>query len=132
MEAASSRPLAAHPDRERAWRISMERLIVLQRESLMSPWALLAFAELAQPSRQQATERIILCERVIRFTPARSLLTRCAMQLTLGGRETDAEQLVRSVLRAFPTERTDTAAELSKGAQAFPELKPLWQLSLEK
>lgn len=132
MEAASNRPLAAHPDRERAWRISMERLIALHRESLLSPWALLAFAELAEPSREQVGNRIILCERGIRFAPARSLLTRCAMQLAIGGREADAEQLIRAILRAFPAERATTADELSKGALAFPELKPLWRLSLAK
>lgn len=130
IEAASNQPLAAHPDRERAWQISKERLLGLHKESLLSPWALLAFAELAEPSRQQVQDRITLCERGIRFAPARSLLTRCAMQLAIGGREADAERLIRSVLRAFPAERATTVGELSKGALTFPEIKPLLELSV--
>ncbi len=132
IDAASNQPLAAHPDRERAWQISMARLLGLHKESLLSPWALLAFAELAEPSREQIKDRITLCERGIRFAPARSLLTRCAMQLAIGGREADAERLIHSVLRAFPTERAATVDELSKGALTFPEIKPLWQLSVGK
>ncbi|MDP2809822.1 MAG: Wzy polymerase domain-containing protein [Rhodocyclaceae bacterium] len=132
IEAASNQPLAADPDRERAWQISMERLKLLHRESLLSPWALLAFAELAEPSRQQAQDRVTLCERGVRFAPARSLLTRCAMQLAIAGRDADAQKLVSSVLRAFPAEREATADQLAKGSRAYPELVPLWQLSLGK
>jgi hypothetical protein len=132
LEAASNQPLAAHPDRERAWQISMERLLRLHKESLLSPWALLAFAELAEPSRQQVAHRVTLCERGIRFAPARSLLTRCAMQIAISGRATDAQQLVLSVLRAFPAEREATADELGKAAREYPEIVPLWHLSLDK
>ena len=130
IEAASQQPLAAHPDREQAWQISMERLIRLHKESLLSPWALLAFAELAEPSRRQAQDRVTLCESGIRFAPARSLLTRCAMQLAIGGRDADAQALVRAVLRAFPAERAATVEELGKAARKFPETVPLWALSL--
>lgn len=130
IETASNQPLAAHPDREQAWRISMERLLRLHQESLLSPWALLAFAELAQPSRQQAQDRVTLCERGIRFAPARSLLNRCAMQFAIAGRDGDAQALVNSVLRAFPAERAATAEELGKAAREYPEIVPLWALSL--
>ncbi len=132
IETASNQPLAAHPDRERAWQISMARLLGLQKESLLSPWALLAFAELAEPSRQQVQHRVTLCERGIRFAPARSLLTRCAIQLAIAGRTADAQQLVHSVLRAFPAEREATTNELAKAAREYPETVPLWQLSLDK
>ena len=132
IEAASNHPLAAHPDREQAWRISLERLIRLHRESLLSPWALLAFAELAEPDRQQVQDRVTLCERGIRFAPARSLLTRCATQLAIAGRGADAQALVLSVLRAFPAERAATADELAKAARKYPETAPLRALSLGK
>lgn len=130
IEAVTYQPLAAHPDRERAWRISMDRLLKLHHESLLSPWVLMAFTNLAEPSRQLARDRADLCRRGIRFAPARSLLTRCAMQLSLAGRDADAQNLVRSVLRAFPAERSATADELAKGARRYPELEPLWHLSL--
>ena len=132
IEAASNQPLAAHSDREQAWRISLERLMRLQRESLLSPWALLAFAELAEPDRQQVQDRVTLCERGIRFAPARSLLTRCAMQLAIAGREAEAQALVLSVLRVFPAQRAATAEELAKAAGKYPEIVPLWGLSLRK
>jgi O-antigen ligase len=130
IEAATYRPLAADPDRERAWRISMDRLLALHRESLLSPWVLMAFTNLSEPGRDLARERAELCERGIRFAPARSLLTRCAMQLAIAGRTADAKKLARDVMRAFPAERAATAAELAKGAEKFPELVPLLQPGL--
>ena len=132
IEAASNQPLAAHPDREQPWRISPERLIRLHRESLLSPWALLAFAELAEPSRQQVQDRVTLCEQGIRFAPARSLLTRCAVQLAIAGREADAHALVLAVFRAFPAERAVTADELARAARKYPETAPVWASSLGK
>jgi hypothetical protein len=107
----------------------MDRLLKLHRESLLSPWALLAFANLAEPSRQLAQDRAVLCERGIRFAPVRSLVTRCAMQLAIAGRNADAINLAQAVLRAFPAERTATAGELAEGAKKFPEIEPLRLLS---
>jgi O-antigen ligase len=126
IEAATYLPLAADPDRERAWRITMDRLLKLHRESLLSPWVLMAFTNLSEPSRQMAQERADLCVRGIRFAPARSLATRCAMQLAIAGHDADARKLVQDVLRAFPAERAATIEELKKGAQTYPEIEPLW------
>ena len=132
IEAASMQPLAAHPDRERAWQISVDRLKVLHEESLLSPWVLLTFAILAEPSRQLADDRAALCERAIRFSPARALVTRCAVQLAIAGRDTDAQKLLQSIARAFPAERKATSDELTKAAGQFPEIAPLMHLSVGK
>jgi hypothetical protein len=129
IEAATYRPLATHADREQAWRISMNRLLTLHRESQLSPWVLMAFTNLSEPSRDVAKDRADLCERGIRFAPARSLVTRCAMQLAIAGRDADAQKLALDVLRAFPAEREVTVEELKKGAASFPEIEPLWALS---
>ncbi|MCF8151877.1 MAG: Wzy polymerase domain-containing protein [Burkholderiaceae bacterium] len=130
LEATSNFPLAAHPDRDRAWRISMDRLLRLHNESLLSPWVLMAFTNLAEPSKTVALDRADLCVRGIRFSPARSLVTRCAMHLAIAGRATEARDLVRSVLRAFPADKALTADELDKVAKEFPEVLPLWAISL--
>lgn len=130
LEVAVYAPLAAHPEREQAWRITMERLLKLHQESLLSPWALLGFATLAEPSRQQAQHRATLCEKGIRFSPARWLLLRCAMQLAIAGRERDAQELALQVLRAFPALRDTSIDELSKAAQKHPEIASLRDLSL--
>jgi hypothetical protein len=127
IEAATYRPLAADPDRERAWRITIYRLLTLYRESLLSPWVVMAFTNLSEPGRDLAQERAYLCERGIRFAPARSLLTRCALQLAIAGRAADAQKLAQDVLRAFPAERAATVDELAKGVEKHPELAPLWQ-----
>ncbi len=132
IEVATYQPLAAHPDRERAWRITIEGLLKLHRESLLSPWVLMAFTNLAEPGRDLAQERADLCERGIRFAPARSLLTRCAMQLAIAGRDAEAQNLLLSIARAFPAERKATSDELAKAAGKFPEIEPLLQLSLGK
>lgn len=132
IETATYQPLAAHPDREQAWRISMDRLLKLHRESLLAPWVLMAFTNLSEPSRQQAQDRADLCQRGIRFAPARSLVTRCAMQQAIVGRDQDARVLISAVLRAFPVDRAATVDELAKAAREFPEVVPLWQLGLDK
>ncbi len=129
IEAASYRPLAAHPDRETAWKISMDRLLVLYKESLLSPWALMAFTNLSEPSRDLAQERSEVCKRGIRFAPARTLIVRCAMQLAIAGRGAEAKNLAQDVQRAYPDERAETVEELRKGAQNFSEIQSLWGLS---
>ena len=125
LEETVYRPLAAHPDRERAWRMSMDSLLKLHDESLLSPWALLAFALLAEPSRQQADDRARLCERGIRYSPARWLVTSCAMQLAIAGREADARQLALLALLAYPLQGDETLDQLARGARRFPEVRPL-------
>lgn len=132
IETATYQPLAAHPDREQAWRISMDRLLKLHRESLLAPWVLMAFTNLSEPSRQQAQDRADLCQRGIRFAPARSLVTRCAMQQAIAGRDQEARTLIVAVLRAFPADRPVIVDELAKAAREFPEVVPLWQLGLHK
>ncbi|MCX7150351.1 MAG: Wzy polymerase domain-containing protein [Rhodocyclales bacterium] len=132
IEAAAYAPLAAHPDREQAWRISMDRLLKSQRESLLSPWALLAFAILAEPSRQRAQDRADLCERSIRVFPARWLVARCAMQQAIAGRDQDALALTKAVLRAFPSQRDSTVEELASGGREYAEIMPLWEAGFAK
>lgn len=126
------RPFVGDPDPERTWRNSMDRLQILHRDSLLSPWALLAFAEFAEPSRQQQDSRVILCERGIRFAPSRSLMTRCAIQLAIAGRVHDGQRLVNNVLRAFPAEREATLDELAKHGAAYPDALQLWRSSSVK
>lgn len=132
IEAITYQPLAANPERELAWRISMNRLLQLHDETLLSPWAMLAFAIMVEPSRQQASDRARLCERGIRFSPTRALVARCAMQLAIAGRDQEALQLTLRVLRAYPTQRAATIDELAKGALKYPEIAPLWQAGLAK
>jgi O-antigen ligase len=131
IEAISNRPLAADLDRERAWRISMESLLRLREESLLSPWAMLGFATLAEPSHEQAEYRARLCKRGILFSTARPLVTRCAMQLALAGAEAEARELVGQVLRAYPMERSATRDQLRAGAERFPELESLRAMAAE-
>jgi O-antigen ligase len=125
IETAVFRPLAAHQEREQAWRITMERLLRMQRESLLSPWALLVFTNLTEPSRELVDQRIVICQRGIRLTPARSLVTKCAMQLALGGRGDEALELARQALRAFPQQEVVTREEFARHARDYPEVRPL-------
>lgn len=131
IEAAANRPLAASLDREIAWRRSLDTMIRLQQESLLSPWALLALATQAEPSREQARDRAHLCRQGIRFSPERGLATRCAMQLALSGAEGEARVLVGQVLRAYPTQRSATRDQLREGAARFPELDYLRAIAAE-
>ena len=103
----------------------MASLLQLHDESMLSPWALMAFTQLAEPSRQQAGDRARLCERGIRFSPTRWLATSCAMQLALAGTEGEARRLIGDVLRAYPKERAATYDQLRAGVARFPELEAL-------
>lgn len=125
MEAAIYRPFADHTNRERAWQISKDRLLKLHHESLLSPWVLLMIAYTAEPSRELAQNRADLCIRGIRLLPERLLVTNCAMQLAIAGRDGDARSLALAVLRAFPEDQSAIAKQLAKGAQTFPEIEPL-------
>jgi O-antigen ligase len=131
IEAAANRPLAGNLDKEIAWRRSLDTMIRLQHESLLSPWAMLALATRAEASREQAQDRARLCRQGIRFSPERSLVTRCAMQLALAGAEAEARELVGQVLRAYPTERAATLEQLREGADTFPEVKTLLAVALD-
>ncbi|MCF8179144.1 MAG: Wzy polymerase domain-containing protein [Sulfuritalea sp.] len=132
MEAASNYPLAAHVDREQAWRISMDRLLKLHRESLLSPWVLLAFNILAEPNKRLAQDRADLCTRGIHFSPARSLVARCAMHLAIAGRDEEAKKLAVMVLRAYPAQSKLTMDEFAKEAEQYPEIKPLLRFGSQK
>ncbi|MCF8197363.1 MAG: Wzy polymerase domain-containing protein [Sulfuritalea sp.] len=132
IEDISIRPLAAHSDRERAWRISMDRLLVLYKDSLLSPWALRAFTNVVEPNRLQAQDRADLCQRGIRFSPYRQLVARCAMQLAIAGRDAEAEKLALMALRAYPAQSQLTMDEFAKEAKQYPEIKPLLRLGSQK
>jgi hypothetical protein len=128
IESAFYRRLGGSEDGEASWSLTRDDLLDLHRNSLLSPWAMLAFSKLSEPSRVQAKDRATLCERGIRFSPARMLVTRCAIQLALSGREAEAVNLAGAALRAFPAEREATYKEITTAAQTFPEVRPLLAL----
>jgi len=120
---------AANPDRERAWRISMESLLKLHRESLLSPWALTLLNVLAEPGDRLAAERAQLCVRGLSFTPARSLVIRCSIHLAIAGREAEARATALAALRAYPDEYRASVSELDAAAHQFPVIEPLRALA---
>jgi hypothetical protein len=123
---------AADPDRERAWRMSMDSLLKLHRESLLSPWALTLLNVLAEPNDRLAPERVELCLRGLRFTPARSLVIRCSIHLAIAGRNAEAREMARAALRAYPDEFDASLSELDAAAHGFPVVEPLraWAASV--
>lgn len=125
IEAAIYRPLSVHSDREYAWRSSMSQLQEVHRKSLLAPWALLAFAEAATPSRFQADARATICQRSIRFTPARPLLVRCAIQLAIADETPAATRIANATMAAFPNEKEATLKELQVALEQFPEIRAL-------
>jgi O-antigen ligase len=125
IEAATYRPFAGHAERESAWRLSMQSLLRLHRESLLSPWVLRAFNIMAEPDAQLATDRADLCQLGLHLTPARSLVTRCAIHHAIAGREVEARRLALAALRAFPEEGAVTRGELAMAARIFPEAESL-------
>lgn len=129
IETVVYRPLSLHTERDASWNLAMKSLLQLHRESLLSPWALQALAMTAEPDSKLAAERIAICERAIRFTPARKLLARCATQHAIAGNKVEAERMLSATLRAFPTEKSLTVRDLEYWVQEFPEARPLLALS---
>lgn len=129
IEAATYRPFAGHAERESAWRLSMQSLLRLHRESLLSPWVLRAFNIMAEPDAQLAADRADLCQLGLHLTPARSLVTRCAIHHAIAGREVEARRLALAALRAFPEEGAATRGELALAARIFPAADPLRALA---
>lgn len=125
VETATYRPFAGHPDRELAWRMSVQNLLRLHRESLLSPWVLRAFNVMAEPGAHLAAERADLCQLGLHLTPARALVTRCAIHLAVAGRDAEARRLTSAALRAFPAERAATLGELAVAAKDFAAVEPL-------
>ena len=125
VEAAMYRPFAGHPDRELAWRMSVQRLLRLHRESLLSPWVLRAFNVMAEPSAHLAADRADLCLLGLHLTPARALVTRCAIHLAVDGRDAEARRLTSAALRAFPGEGDQTLGELAVAARDFAAVESL-------
>ncbi|MBL8479934.1 MAG: O-antigen ligase C-terminal domain-containing protein [Sterolibacteriaceae bacterium] len=129
IEAATYRPFAGHAERESAWRLSMQTLLRLHRESLLAPWVLRAFNIMSEPDAQLAADRADLCQLGLRLTPARALVTRCAIHHAIAGREAEARRLALSALRAFPEEDAATRGELALAARIFPAVEPLRALA---
>lgn len=129
IETITYRPLSLHQDREQSWRMAMDRLLRVHHGSLLSPWTLLALATMADPSSQQAGERVTVCRQAIRLAPARSLLTRCAMQYAIAGQPADGARLLAATLRAFPMERQQTIRELEQWLPTHQEIAPLLALA---
>jgi hypothetical protein len=125
IEAATYRPFAGHPDREEAWRMSMLRLLRLHQESLLSPWVLRAFNVMAEPSEHLAADRADLCQLGLHLTPARVLVTRCAIHHAIAGRDVEARRLTIAALRAFPEDGAATLGELAVAARNFAAVEPL-------
>ena len=125
IEAAIYRPLSAHSEREHAWRFSMSQLHKVHRTSLLGPWALLAFAEADRPSHIQADARATICQRSVRFTPARSLLIRCAVQLAISGEVAEATRIAIATLAAFPNDKAATRRELLAAMEQYPQIGAL-------
>lgn len=129
IEAATYRPFAGHAERESAWRLSMQTLLRLHRESLLAPWVLRAFNIMAEPDAQLAADRADLCQLGLRLTPARALVTRCAIHHAIAGRDAEARRLAQAALRAFPEEEAATRGELALAARLFPAAEPLGTLA---
>lgn len=129
LESSLNWPLRGATDHEVAWRGSLDSLLVLQRDSLLSPWATDSFAALVDPASDHVKERSFLCQRGMRITPASTIATKCAVMLLLEGHQKEAEVLLGHVLAAFPRETSTIRADLDRYGRAFPELVPLQQLA---
>jgi O-antigen ligase len=118
-------PYAADSNKETSWWISVDRLLKLHEESLLSPWATQTLLFISEPSKKSGGIRADACQYAIRFSADRKLITQCAIHLAIAGRKDEAQELTTAVLKAFPKQRTETRNEIRKVAENFPEVRLL-------
>lgn len=103
----------------------IDKLLQVQRNSLLAPHVLVTLAVTMDPSPQQLEAKVAVCESAQRFAPSEHIAFKCALLLQLAGRQADAAMQMRRALLAFPEERKQIAMELRQLASRDTRLAPL-------
>jgi hypothetical protein len=87
-------------------------LVKMSRESLLSPYAILAVAVGIIPDRSHLQEQLLVCEVGQRFAPVRQVVFKYALLLAWAGKQALAERQLRMAMAAYPGEVARFNAEL--------------------
>ena len=110
------------PQAEQIWKSQVDDLLLLHRESLLSPPINGMLIVTADIDRQQLKNKQHVCEAALHFSPAPAVIFKCAALYILAGRVDDGFDLARMGRRSFPSDAQSALIELRTKALEFPEL----------
>ena len=102
----------------------------MSRESLLSPYVILAVAVGLTPDRTHLQEQLQVCDVAQRFSPVRQVVFKYALLLAMAGKHAQAGQQLRMAMAAYPGEVPGFNQELRKLVlQDSAALQPLLEMS---
>ena len=107
------------------WAESLNTLGRLHRESLLSAYVELVYAYGLSVDREKLKDKIVVCERAVRFSPVKQVAFKLATLLALDGRLEDAQLALRRALATHPAGRAQAIVEINALVGTYPELSPL-------
>ena len=105
-----------------SWSNTLDTLSQLHRESLLSHYVDLVYAYQLQPDREALQEKILVCQRAIRFSPVDRITYKLPILLALDGQTAAAAEALRRALATHPGMRAEAIRQMSELRKAYPEL----------
>lgn len=111
------------------WHKTLDTLSRLHGESLFSHYVDLVYGYQLLPDHEALKDKILACERAIRFSPVDRTTYKLAFLLALDGREEEARQALQRALATHPQKRDEMLIQLEGLLATYPESSaPLGQL----
>lgn len=116
-----------------SWSETLVDLKRLHGESLFSHYVDLAYGHLlaldpSDPTARQALkDKILICQRALRFSPVDPVVFTLAYLLALDGRAEDAKIALQQALNTYPESRPETIRQLDALRVPYPELNALFK-----
>lgn len=112
-----------------AWKDTIEDMIHIQRDSLLSPHIMASLSSMMEMNDKELEAKVEVCKLGMKFAPSRRIVFKCGALMALAGDEKGALQQTELSLRAYPKEAPGLAADLKALAPTYPRLKPLQLLA---
>jgi hypothetical protein len=107
-------------------REAREDLVRLATNSLLAPWATMYLAMQTVPSREQAANQSLFCQRTMRNgAPRATFGVKCAVLLAIEGKHQEAIELTRQLATTYPGEVATMDSIVAGYEEKFPELAAL-------
>jgi O-antigen ligase len=116
-----------------SWSETLVDLKRLHGESLFSHYVDLAYGHLlaldpSDPAARQALkDKILICQRALRFSPVDPVVFTLAYLLALDGRDEDAKIALQQALNTYPESRPEAIRQLDALRVPYPELNALFK-----
>lgn len=113
------------PENEPSWDKTLDTLGRLYGESLFGHYVDLVYAYQLPIGRDALKDKIVFCERAMRFSPVDRTAYKLAYLLALDGRKEDARLALQRAQATHPQMRAEAIRQLKELSANYPELQPL-------